>query len=316
MVKQQRLRRSQQQMTDIRPNLFIVGVAKAGTTNLHTRLASHPDIFMSTPKEPHHLAPIKAVPGGGLTLNRVEREDQYLRLFDGAEAPIVGESSTTNWWFPDTAARIDSFSPGAKAIVILRNPIDRIFSHYLNDFRDLAERRSFPETLAADRPGPKSLRWGDPLARIELGFYAERLRCYRETFDDRLLVIIFEEFVAEPSATLVEVQRFLELDPDASVTDADLSPSAINSHRLAKGAASRRALQSSAVRRVARRMLPAGVRARGYEALFQTAPRPRIDQDSARMLADLYAHDTAEVEAILDRQLPWTLTKSASKSSL
>src|SRR3982750_4919552 len=98
-------------MTTPRPNLFLIGAMKSGTTSLHSYLASHPQIFMCPEKEPEFFAK-NAIWSRG--------EDWYLRLFDGATTePVVGESSTVYSripHFPGVAERIAKFSPGARFI--------------------------------------------------------------------------------------------------------------------------------------------------------------------------------------------------------
>jgi hypothetical protein len=278
-------------------------VAKAGTTHLHTLLANHPQIFMSTPKEPHFLAAPEATPETTYSLNVIRDEAAYLRLFAGAGEPLRGESSTTNWWHPETAGRIDAFSPGSYAIVILRDPVERAFSHYLNDVRDSHERRPFDATLPEERPGPKSLRWGDPLIRVELGFYEERLRAYREVFGERLLLLFSDELLAAPSQQLDVVIDFLDLE--RSTAPLPPSISGTNAHRMPRNQLAQRVLRSDVIRRNGRRLVPQNLRHRGYESLMRAEAKPEMDSDSRRRLCDLYADDSAKLANMLGRALPW-----------
>lgn len=290
-----------------------MGVAKSGTTNLHSLLAAHPQVFMSTPKEPHFLASPMATPAAAYALNTVHDETSYLALFANATEPIRGEASTSNWWWPRMARRIDSFSPGARVIVVLRDPVDRAFSHYLNDLRDQHEVRPFKDTLVDERPGEAAMRWGDPLIRIELGFYADRLRGFREVFGERLLPLVYEELFASGHDPLAEIAPFLGIDPTPP-RDTAPGSAARNSHRMAKGGVAQAILRSRAVRQVARRVLPAGARARGYEAMLRSAPRPQLDPISASRLADLYRRDAAETEELFGGPLPW-LGKGATPTA-
>jgi hypothetical protein len=278
-------------------------VAKAGTTNLHTLLASHPDVFMSTPKEPHFLATPEATPEAAYALNAVRDEAAYLHLFADATEPLRGESSTTNWWRPATAARIDAFSPGSRAIVILRDPVERAFSHYLNDVRDSHESRPFDATIPTARPGPASLRWGDPLIRAELGFYADRLQAYREVFGERLLVLTFEDWLAEPGAVLEQISSFLALEPDLSTEAASLGGT--NSHRAVRGHLSGYALRSPRLRKLGRRLVSSALRARAYDAMMKKAAKPPLEPVAERQLRQLYASDTAATSELLGRPLAW-----------
>src|SRR5262245_61062132 len=76
------------------PNFFVIGAAKAGTTALHEYLAQHPQVSVSTPKEPHFFAP-----GAGPSYRRVTDRAVYEMLFS-AEAPARGEASTSYSMYP------------------------------------------------------------------------------------------------------------------------------------------------------------------------------------------------------------------------
>lgn len=301
-------------MSTRHPNLFIVGVAKAGTTSLYALLSAHPDVYMSPRKEPHFLAAVSAVPRAAYTLNRVESQSEYLRLFRSATTErVLGEASTTYWWNADaTARRIEELSPEASVIIMLRDPVARAYSHYLNDLRDGIEDRPFADTVPAQRPGERSLRWGDPLLRTELGFYSARLQEYLNVFGDRTRVIVYEDFFASPEESLPDVLRFLGLarSPAGSTDEQPENP-----HRLPRGALARSLLSSRVVRRLGRVLLPADARRRAYEALFRPAAKPKMDSGAAQRLRDLYRADTARVEAILGGSLPWSTSASAAEAA-
>lgn len=104
------------------PNLFVAGAQKSASSSLHEYLKQHPDIFMSVPKETNYFSYDKEYVRG-LTY--------YSSLFAGAEnCRIRGESSIGYMMFPDAIDRIKKDIPNPKFIFILRNPIDRVYSHY------------------------------------------------------------------------------------------------------------------------------------------------------------------------------------------
>ena len=114
-----------------KPNLFIVGAAKSGTTSLHNYLNQHPDIFMSTPKEPHYL--INNEIGQSRILNGVTCKNDYYDLFlDGKKSKYRGESSVMYLMYPEIVIpKINNkFGKDSKVIIMLRNPIDRAYSGY------------------------------------------------------------------------------------------------------------------------------------------------------------------------------------------
>lgn len=184
----------------IRPNLFLIGAMKAGTTSLHSHLQRHPDIFMSEPKEPAFFVP------------EVERwpkdVDWYLELFaDAGEAKVVGEASTHYTKIPDhegVPERIADFCDDPRFIYVVRDPISRIVSHYWYKVSQGMELR----------PMKKAVRDDTDFSYKAISDYRRQLEPYFDRFGrDRVLVLTFEELVADPERVLTETYRWLGVDP-------------------------------------------------------------------------------------------------------
>src|SRR3989304_10189805 len=112
------------------PNLFIVGAPKSGTTSLHAYLDKIDDIFMSPIKEPNYFSAqtvsIKH------PVNPIRDKKKYLKLFQkGIHNKYIGEASPSYLADSEASKLIHQVSPNAKIIISLRDPIDRVFSHYL-----------------------------------------------------------------------------------------------------------------------------------------------------------------------------------------
>lgn len=104
------------------PNLFVAGAQKSASSSLHEYLKQHPDIFMSVPKETNYFSYDKEYAKGAA---------YYSSLFaDAEDYKIRGESSIGYMMFPNAIDRIKNDIPKPKFIFILRNPIDRVYSHY------------------------------------------------------------------------------------------------------------------------------------------------------------------------------------------
>src|SRR6056297_944384 len=136
------------------PNLFIVGAAKAGTTSLYHYLKSHGDVYFSPVKEPNYFSTdIKTAeftsiykrnvdvvpkdfynkkPEKNIQLSFIRDENRYRNLFQWVNGKsVVGECSTSYLYSKEAAENIIKFNPKAKIIIVLRNPAERTFSHYL-----------------------------------------------------------------------------------------------------------------------------------------------------------------------------------------
>ncbi len=128
-----------------KPDFFVVGAAKSGTSSLHRHLEQHPAVFMPAVKEPHFFSDERP------PVQEVKSLREYLALF--ADSPLgarAGEASTSNLYSPESASRIKAFQPDAGIIMVLRNPVDRAYSQYWNQVHEGVEPLSFEEALEAE----------------------------------------------------------------------------------------------------------------------------------------------------------------------
>jgi len=184
-----------------KPNLFVIGAMKSGTTSLHEYLNTHPQIAMSEWKEPAYFVE-------ELTLRR--GEDWYLSLFKSDEQyRYLGESSTHYTRLPvfqGVAERLHRFNPDARLIYIMRNPLDRIVSHYWHNtqIRDFKRGGGEPRSLSrAVREDPQYLAFGD---------YATQLRPYIDLFGrEAVYTLTFEMLVQDPQRELNHIYEWLDL---------------------------------------------------------------------------------------------------------
>ena len=212
-----------------RPNLFLIGSMKCGTSTLHDYLAGHPDIFMSQPKEPCGFVSHKQLRRHWPYMadrGYCDSLERYLALFEGAEgARYVGESSTLYSKLPEitgVASRLHEFAPEARLLYIVRDPIERAISHYWYRVMENGEAREPLAAIAAK---------GDPRFRA-LSYYAMQLRPYIELFGrDRIYVETLENLHADPGGTLSLIYSWLGVanDPEHSV---ERVPSHVTPERL------------------------------------------------------------------------------------
>jgi Sulfotransferase domain len=198
------------------PDFLIVGAQKAGTTSLHAYLCEHDLVSAPSTKEVHFFDHAYA---RGLGWYRAHFERSQ-------EGRVTGESTPYYLFHPGVPSRVASDMPDCRLIVLLRDPIDRAYSHHHHEtvlgFEDL----SFEEALAseADRlageeqrilaePGYRSFAHQHYSYRAR-GRYAEQLERWLEFFDrDQILVLAAEDLFAEPGETVSRVQEFIGLPP-------------------------------------------------------------------------------------------------------
>ena len=198
-----------------RPNCFIVGAPKCGTTAWVEYLGSHPAIHFSPRKEPHYHA--TDLPG----FRWVTDEAAYERLFDGAgDARIVAEASVQYLHSHEAAANIASYAPDARIIAFLRDRAAFLPSYHnqlvVNLDEDEADfERVWRASLSGERELPETCREPRLLDYPAVGAFAAQIERYLEAFpSNRVMVVRFEEWVRDPRATYLALLAFLGVDDD------------------------------------------------------------------------------------------------------
>lgn len=201
-----------------KPDFFIVGAPRSGTTSLYNYLTQHPDIFMPVRKEPYFF--------GGWRETSGEDLRAYLQLFSGvSEDKAAGEASTTYFYLESAAEEIKAFQPDAKIIIVLRNPVDRAYSQYWHHRRLGWVNSSFEEELEIEE---KRLREGwrgfrpslvPPAYYVETGHYSKHVERYIETFGrERIRVYLFEDLSRDPDGVCLDIVEFLGVDPGYQIS--------------------------------------------------------------------------------------------------
>ncbi|MDJ0784955.1 MAG: sulfotransferase [Desulfosarcinaceae bacterium] len=197
------------------PNLFIVGAPKCGTTALATYLDQHPNIYMSSPKEPNFFCPEFA------QKQHTNDIDEYLNLFRfrGPHHRILGEASVWYLLSPSAADRIHRFNPDARIIIMLRNPIDLVYSLHSQLLWTLDEDETSFFTAwdlqgerAQGRRIPPQCREPHFLQYETVGQLGTQVARYYAVFPkDQILTIFFEDFVSSTRAVFEASLAFLGL---------------------------------------------------------------------------------------------------------
>jgi hypothetical protein len=293
-----------------KPDFFIVGAPKCGTTALYTYLAGHPDIGMSKDKEPGFFA--SDVEGHQ---RRSATLEQYLSNFDHASGKRrIGEASTGYLASPGTPQEIHDFNPSAQIIVMLRNPIDVLQAwHSQRVFSGVEHIRKFE--IAVD--SQETRRWqfgpfrGEPVLRSsyrEITRFSEHIQRYFDVFGkERVHIILFDDFVKTPAIEYEKVLSFLGLR-----TDGRRNFEIVNSNKRVRFPALQTWLRNlSKTRWPLERTWPAlyrAVRAIVERLNFVYEPRPAIDAAFRQQLEMEYAPEIRALEKLLGRTLNHWLT--------
>lgn len=211
-----RLKRSLPAYMYMKPAFIIIGAQRSGTTSLYNYMIEHPRIVPASKKEIHffdnHFT-------RGITWYRRHFPS---RLSHISQPVLTGEASPFYMFHPLAATRIQKQLPAIKLIVLLRNPIDRAYSHYQHVTRKGQEPLSFEEAISAEPDrlrGERERLETDPTyfsfayqyhSYLARGIYADILGRWFALFPrEQFLILNSEHFYAEPSDVMYRVFAFL-----------------------------------------------------------------------------------------------------------
>ncbi|WP_242900893.1 sulfotransferase domain-containing protein [Actinomadura terrae] len=261
------------------PDFLLIGAKRGGSTSMYYTLLEHPRVMPLFPNA-RLLPKSNHTKGVHYFDSNYDKGGTWYRSHFPASArrsgKVVGEGSPYYLFHPLAAERAGRDVPEARILLVLRDPIERAFSHYRERRRQNAEDlASFEEALAAENdrlrgeeqrivsePGYLSYAHEQQSYRAQ-GEYAPHLRRWMEHFPaEQVHVVAAEEFYADPQKAVDGVARFLGLDP------APLPPSAVK--------------------------------------VWNAAPSQELSPHTRQELAEHYAPFNADLEKLLGRTFPWT----------
>ena len=289
-----------------KPDVFIVGAPKSGTTSLYTYLKQHPDIFMSEIKEPQYFA--------ADTLQhqrRIRTLPEYMDCFAAAEREQrIGEASTAYLGSASAARELKKFNPNAQIIVMLRNPIDVMYSlHSERLFSNMEHIRNFEHAINSTetrtwRAGPFRKQ---PVIRVgyrEATHFSEQVQRYFEGFGrERVHVIIYEDLTMNCDAVYERVLSFLNVRPQSQPSIK------LNANKRARSQSLHAFLNHPPrwVHGAIRSLVPDNIRPSVvrcfYKANVVTEPRPLMDERLRKRLQKEYEQEVVQLSEVLKRDL-------------
>jgi hypothetical protein len=307
------------------PNFFVVGAGKAGTTSLYQYLRQHPQIYMSPVKEPCYFASelraeylsrdfarhvkrqtrelprylddnLPVEPLGWL----VSEWDDYLRLFQKVrEEKAIGEATASYLWSETSAANIRARVPGARIVIILRDPAERAFSQYMHQLAEGLTRYTFREQIEKSaRGGKRAVSILHPF--LEAGLYHRQVKRYLDQFPrENIRIYWYEDDWRQPARMLADLFAFLEVDaaflPDTSQKSL--------AQRAPRVAAVNYLLKKSAIWPSMKGLMPPALRSRLRALIFRSGRPMAMDPKDRRYLIEYYRQDILALSALLGRDL-------------
>jgi ribosomal protein S17E len=297
-----------------KPNFFIVGAPKCGTTAMYTYLKQHPDIFMPEAKEPCFF-------GKDLTyrIPRITRR-QYLDLFRKAGSErAVGEASTSYLYSREAAREIYDFNPLSRIIIMLRNPVDVLYSYHSQLlYLGSEEIQDFEHALEAEKDRKQGRRIPRGSRSLFSLLYKERVRFteqvgrYLEVFgQENVHVILFDEFIGDTARIFRETLEFLGVDGKFKTRFGIVNPNTRVKSRLF-----RNVIRGYPTRLIARHLLPAKIRKKGFDLLSRwntvIDDRPPLDSLLRKRLEQEFAPEVISLSELIGRDLRHWLAETGS----
>ncbi len=215
-----------------KPDFFVVGAAKSGTTSLYYYLKQHPDIYLPPVKEPVFFASdiveyAHKCKTHIRTFNQrkyfnkkylsekhiiyIKKYEYYKKLYQNVDQKFVAGDMSALYLFSKVAAEnIKRFNPNAKIIILIRNPVDRAFSQFLMRLRDgeIKEKDFLKEVIIDFKKDDENCK----AFYIEQGFYFNQIKRYLDIFGDKnVKIFLFEELITTPKKVLSEIFYFLSI---------------------------------------------------------------------------------------------------------
>jgi hypothetical protein len=276
------------------PNLIVIGGLKCGTTSLHHYLNLHPEISMSRPKELNFFV---------AELNWPLGTEWYAAHFDPSAA-VRGETSphyTDRPRLGGVAARMREVIPHARIIYMVRDPIDRMLSHYLHNLGGGYDDRALPEALASEDS-----------AYVDRSRYAFQLEPYLDAFGrDRIEIVSREELKDARAETMRRLFEFLGVDPDFASPEFEREWETGAAKGGGRFRLMDRAVRLPGLRALDRNFdrLPERLRWRVERIVHDPdsgpAPKPEMPDEIRARLVELFRPDVARLEELAGRSFGW-----------
>lgn len=301
---------------EARPNFFIVGAPKCGTTSLAAWLSKHPQVFVTDPKEPFRYgSDLESKPSW-----HYREAERYARLFAGSGGYVRRGEATVWYLYSERAAQeIAAEHPDARIVMLLRKPVDAVQSlhaHFLTNGNERVRSLERAIDLQGERASgarlPKDAHFPAGLQYTRVYDYPDQIRRYLDCFGTEAVhVVLFEELKAEPVRVYDEVCRFLGINtgfrPNMTRKNAGWQPRSLALAAFLRSAPPWWRATPWRLRNPLEHALERANRVRRGNAAMTTELRRRLEQQFAPVVA--------ETASILGRDLgAWIAPEAGSGS--
>lgn len=262
------------------PDFMIIGAAKAGTTSLFQYLSQHPEIVPTSKKELQYFGMWGSRKGLKWYLSNFPAKDKM-------EGKMTFEATPTYLYKKQSPKKIKILFPNMKFIAILRDPVNRTFSHW-NFYqkhsqvpdKHLLDKRSFSDAVYEEINNPHLV--GSAHKYLDRGLYAQQLKEWYKYFNPKqILLIDFDEFKENPKKTLKNIAEFLKIK--------NIYDDFRESEEEIQGLLETRDLENN----------------RSLKTYNVSHYREKMDEDTAQLLKEYFAKPNQELKELTGRSFRW-----------
>jgi hypothetical protein len=296
-----------------KPNFFIVGAPKTGSSALYQFLRAHPAIYMPAKKEPHFF-------GKDLVFSpryeRVADLEKYLALFEkGENCSRIGEASIWYLYSRTAAEEIRAFQPAARIIIMLRNPVEMVYSvYYQSRFDGNEDAPTFEAALDAEAERklgqriPQTWLLVDGLFYSDIARYSRMIRRYWDSFGREQVRIILNDDLRD------NVEQVYRDTLDFLQVSSDYRPDfrVVNARKEIRFGIVRNFIKSPPwwfrmTRQFARKVVPEDAREQVNQLIIRLNSKPPEQASmlpaTRTRLMELYRDEVIELSDLLQRDL-------------
>lgn len=293
------------------PNFLIVGAAKSGTTSLYHYLKQHPDVFMSSIKEPKFItSQFLSFPSNGIGDAEIQKDTvrfykDYCQLFKSYEGKkAVGEASADNLYYYEKSIQyIKKFIANPKILIILRDPVERCYSAYMSLIRENREFLSFENALKQEEYRKRN-NWEYIWFYKDAGFYYNQVKAFIQNFN-QVTVYLYDDLRRDTLGLIKNMYDFLEVDssfiPDIEIKyNVSGIPKSMFLHKFLKEPN----LLKSTIKPFLEMIFSDKNIARMVENFkIKNLAKPEMNPETREYLKKLYREDILKLQDLINRDL-------------
>jgi len=284
------------------PNLICPGTQKSATTTLYVLLRQHPDVYLPDVKETHFFDDDGKYFKGILWYEKV-----FFSEVKGEK--IIGDITPIYMYLDRMPQRIyDTLGENIKFIFMLRNPIDRAYSHYWMSYKRGYEKETFEKAIDLEKERIKTGQFAiRHFSYVDRGFYSKQIKRFLKYFPrENIQFIIFEDFIKNISGIMKQIFSFLEVYSNISINYNIKS----NPAKMPKSIILRDFIKEppTLVKKTFRFLMPnRKMRQKAIQAIenisYRTFEEPELKLETKYKLLAIYEKDLKELENIIEKDL-------------